>query len=330
MKDKGLYICDACGKKYSTKQNLKGHHIRQPLCLKWIKMNNKIKDGIDKIMEDKIYGNDKNFECPACHKIYSTNTNLNKHKKSSKICRKWIKYLEISPVLENDINIYEKHDMLQNEEIHNFSKYIPPIEFIKNKKNLIELRKNTKNLNLKWTNENNHHIDSDNYFLDINNSKYHKFIPSDPNEKKLIHIIWNIFLTDREEKITKKMLEKNKIKYIIAILPNKEIYDDNLKDINHIIMEYNKHEPTLDLELFDEQCHEIEKYRRNRDNILIFCNNGYQRSLPFLCHYLTRHHSDEVPNIEKAIDLILPHVDKENYSKNRNNFIESMNKLFLV
>lgn len=303
MKDNGLYICDACGKKYSTKQNLKGHHIRQPLCLKWIKMNNNIKDGIDKIMEDKIYGNDKNFECPACHKIYSTNTNLNKHKKSSKICRKWIKYLEISPVL-------------QNEEICNFSKYIPPIEF----------RKNTKNL--KFSDENNYHIDSNNYFLDTNNSKYHKFIPSDPNEKKLIHIIWNVFLTDREEKITKKILEKNKIKYIIAILPNKEIYDDNLKDINHIIMEYNKHEPTLDLELFDQQCHEIEKYRKNRDNILIFCNNGYQRSLPFLCHYLTRHHSDEVPNIEKAIDLILPHVDKENYSKNRNNFIESMNKLF--
>lgn len=305
MKDYGLYICDACGKKYTTKQNLKGHHIRQPLCVKWIKMNNGIKDSIDKIMEEKIYGNDKKFECPACHRIYSSNTNLNKHKKVSKICKKWIKYIEISPFLGKDIyNIYEKHDMLENEEIYNSTVYY----------NNIELKKNLKIVS----------------YIDNNYPKYHEFIPSDPNEMKLIHIIWNVFLTDREAKITKDMLEKNKIKYIIAILPNKEIYDDNLEDINHVIIEYNGHEPVLDLELFDKQCNEIEKYRRNRDNILIYCNNGYQRSLPFICHYLTGHHSDEVPNIEKAIDLILPNVDKENYSKNRNNYIESMNKLFSI
>jgi hypothetical protein len=40
-------------------------------------------------------------------------------------------------------------------------------------------------------------------------------------------------------------------------------------------------------------------------NVLVFCNNGYQRSIPFLVYYLTNYHSDEVPSIEKAVELIL-------------------------
>jgi len=44
-----------------------------------------------------------------------------------------------------------------------------------------------------------------------------------------------------------------------------------------------------------------------------------------MLHWLNRINS---PDTQKAIDTILPHVDKKNYSKNRGNYIESMIKLF--
>lgn len=154
---------------------------------------------------------------------------------------------------------------------------------------------------------------------------------------QLCHIIWNVFLIDKEFELTQEIIDENNIGYILAILPDadgqnaEQIYDEKIKvNVEHYIMKYEGHNLTLNTKVFDEQCVKIEEYRKERKNIFVFCNSGYQRSIPFLCHYLTKHHADEVPTIEKAIDLILPQVDKKNYATMRDKYIENMEKLFIV
>lgn len=150
-----------------------------------------------------------------------------------------------------------------------------------------------------------------------------------------VHIIWNVMLTD---KTFTKDATKFGIKYVVAILPKEEEYDtiESLKNIpfyynkpNHTVMTYDGHTMVLDLPKFDEVCRMIEECRQKRHNVLVFCNTGYQRSIPFLCYYLTQHHADEVPTLEQAIDIILPQVDKENYSAQRDEMIEKVTAIFV-
>uniref|UniRef100_A0A6C0H6B6 Uncharacterized protein n=1 Tax=viral metagenome TaxID=1070528 RepID=A0A6C0H6B6_9ZZZZ len=42
------------------------------------------------------------------------------------------------------------------------------------------------------------------------------------------------------------------------------------------------------------------------------------------------YHKDEIPSIEKAIDLILSNMDKENYMKIKDEVLLNMNKLLVV
>ena len=165
---------------------------------------------------------------------------------------------------------------------------------------------------------------------------------------KLCHIIWNLFVIDKpfvnktvpEDLIN--IVRENNIRYVIAILPGngaEERYATGLDTLSglgveHTIMMYEGHDTSLDIDAFDVQCKKIEMYRSTqleggaRCNIFVMCNSGYQRSLPFLCYYLTRYHPDEVPTIAAAVDLILPQVDRENYAAVRDQFVESINRLF--
>ena len=154
-----------------------------------------------------------------------------------------------------------------------------------------------------------------------------------------IHIIWNLLLTDKTVKLTPELIKENNIDHILAILPRKEIYDQmnpNLK-VNHSVIEYgNDHSENIPQEILD--IYQSEGQRINqiaqstatgqpRKNVLVYCNNGYQRSLPFLCYYLTKEHSDEAPNLEKAIDLILPQVDKEAFMNQKDLYLEKIKNL---
>jgi hypothetical protein len=93
-------------------------------------------------------------------------------------------------------------------------------------------------------------------------------------------------------------------------------------------MSYEGHTMDINPKQFDEQCNIIEEYRKTRDNVFIFCNNGYQRSIPFLTYYLCHHHADEIHSIEVAVDTILAQVDKKNYAKIRDTYVQSMHDLF--
>lgn len=289
--------CEACHKTYSTKQNLAMHYSRQPLCKIWI---DNINPDIKEVVESKINTkkDDKDTRCPACKKSFSNVSNVNKHIENNLTCKKWIAYQDL-----------KTHSRLFKEEYILFDKEIKPcneVQYIEEHGNSVLPGKIA--------------------YKSGANSIEESF---EAPKHKLCHIIWNVFLIDKETKVTQEILDENNIKYIIGILPDETIYNEKVKvNVAHSIMKYAGQNMTLDTRRFDEECKKIEEYRERRENVFVFCNNGYQRSIPFLCHYLIKHHRNEVPNVERAIDIILPQVDKENFAKLRRRFIQQVEELF--
>lgn len=246
--------CVACGKTFSNASNLKAHHIRQPLCKKWIDLL----PGATKNYIDEKFGKEDTCcekTCCVCSKQFSSVGNLNKHFASSVICNKWLKFTELDTLSHGD-----------------------------------------------------------------NKSVFHDFEPSKDNG--MCHIIWNILLTTKTSVVTKEMLREANVTYVLAILPT-----GSTCDIADCIMSYDGHTTDIDIDAFRKQCDVIEEHRARRENILLFCNNGYQRSIPFLCYYLTKFHPSEVPTIGHAVDLVLSQIDKENFASLRDGYTRNIESL---
>lgn len=147
-------------------------------------------------------------------------------------------------------------------------------------------------------------------------SEYEQMPPS-----KTYHIIWNILLADKEFVLTPKAIEAEKIDHIIAILPNKASFLElniEIQTTPFTVLEYgDTHESTVNVSPYKEAAAIIDSLARNRKNVLIFCNNGYQRSLPFIAFYLVNYHTNEVPTYEKAVDIILSQVDRAGFMEKR-------------
>jgi len=161
---------------------------------------------------------------------------------------------------------------------------------------------------------------------------YHEpVVPMPPS--KTFHIIWNLLLADKQLELTQETMDAENICHIVAILPHSaDFYELNTKisEFPHTVLEYgDSHTPAIDKEAFSLCGSFIDSLakKEGRRNVLVFCNNGYQRSIPFLVYYLTTFHADEVPTIEKALSIILSQVDKANYTKSLASSIESVKKL---
>ena len=147
------------------------------------------------------------------------------------------------------------------------------------------------------------------------------------------HIIWNLLLADKQLELTQEVLDTENICHIVAILPKKSDFlqlNDAIKEFPYTVLEYgDSHTTSIDKESFKMCGLFIDSVARKegRRNVLIFCNNGYQRSIPFLVYYLITFHSDEVPTIAKALSIILSEVDKTNYMEILIPTIESVTKL---
>ena len=157
-----------------------------------------------------------------------------------------------------------------------------------------------------------------------------------PPPSGAIHIIWNILLSDKEIALTPELIEQEKITHIVAILPSKNDFlklNTLIPSVKYSVIEYhNQHTTKVSKDDYNKIGKLVDDLARETNtgqyrNILIFCNNGYQRSLPFLVYYLTQFHPEEAPTIDKAIDMILPHVNKESYMAVREDTIKSMKEL---
>lgn len=158
-----------------------------------------------------------------------------------------------------------------------------------------------------------------------------------PPPSKVYHIIWNILLADKQFPLSTQSLQENQIGHVVAILPSREEFEKLAgKDIPATVIEYgDKHEPCIDRASYQAVGQFIDNLARaskneSERNVLVFCNNGYQRSIPFLVYYLTTFHIDECPSISRAIDLILPQVDKQNYMSLRQKTIDDITNILSI
>lgn len=277
--------------------------------------------------------------CLACNKEYKTSKNLNEHYENNKLCKKWIDILNqkretfdkklilniqsihtrVNPVITDECMCVSCHKSFSN--VGNLNKHINKSIICQKWKDYHTVQKREE-----------YSLEKDNLETDNRTFKFEplKFVD-------MHHIIWNVFITDKQTKLISTDITENKINHIIAIFPQKTIDDiDNIslfnilkdKKITYDIMKYNYNDENyVNIDEFEKMCKKIETYRKDRSNILLLCNNGYQRSIPFLCYYLVKYHKDEVSDIAAALDIILPQLDRENYLKTKEEFVESLKSL---
>jgi len=161
---------------------------------------------------------------------------------------------------------------------------------------------------------------------------FETFEPSKPTN--IHHLIWNIIITDKITTLTAEIIEQNKIKHILALLPHKKEFlelNQEIANFPYDVLEYGtSHDTNIDFELYDLYCKKIDEIAKNGDtirNVLVFCNNGYQRSTTFLVYYLINYHKNEFPNIALATEMILMILDRENFTKIKDGMIENITKL---
>jgi hypothetical protein len=169
------------------------------------------------------------------------------------------------------------------------------------------------------------------YHMYLNTHKLHSFEPVPSSQTH--HIIWNVLLADKLMPLTPETLLADNICHIISILPHESDFlklNQHIPECPYTVLAYgDQHIPTIDKQAFYECGTFIDSLAKskNRKNVLVFCNNGYQRSVPFLVYYLTTFHPDEVPTVERALSIILSQLDKEHYSELMPTMIENMTKL---
>lgn len=112
-------VCKACNKTFSSKKSLKLHEHRNPVCTKWLSIENpsiiKREDinFIDCIEDLKksvtiILSNEEVIQCKHCLHTFSNIGNLNKHYKKSIVCNyialdEFIKNINL---LQNNVDIF--------------------------------------------------------------------------------------------------------------------------------------------------------------------------------------------------------------------------------
>jgi hypothetical protein len=290
-----MYKCNACNKQYTSSYNLKLHLKRQPLCVEWNELNPTLKEYIDdKFGPLPMTDEDKkkiDTHCFICNTTFANIGNLNRHLENNTICRKWSMYKDLEPLstyIENKV-------MASGIEMFNID-------------DLGSSRDNACHTYL---------------------GMHYDYEPFEYPKYSICHIIWNVYLVDKimvSKPDFEQIVRENDIRYMIAILP--DLPDSNVPfDIDHSVMVYKGHDMEIDTKMFETQCNTIEEYRKKRENIVVYCNSGYQRSIPFLCYYLVKHHGDEVPTIERAIDIILPRIDQGNYDVLRKGMIKHIKLL---
>ena len=157
------------------------------------------------------------------------------------------------------------------------------------------------------------------------------FVPSPASN--IHHIIWNLVITDKLTELSQDVIDQNRIKHILAILPERDDFlqlNQGIPEFPYDVLAYGQaHTMDVDVATYDVYSKKIDEIARTSDirNVLVFCNNGYQRSIPFLVYYLTTYHGDEVPTIEKAVEIILSQVDKEHFMEIKDQMVENVTKL---
>jgi len=317
--NKGKFECISCSKKFSTQSNLNRHKRISIICDKWevyintdIITTKLIQNNYDN--NTTLHFNKGNFECISCSKKFSTQSNLNRHKRISIICDKWEAHLpKKASKLSTQKDTYNINNFSETQSIDDYYK--------KNEECSVLL--NTINYTI-----------------------------HEPSKDNLIHVIWNLFLCDKYQKIDQELIDRNGIGYIITILPYESDYityipdklttsnpklsweekDNTDNTLPHYTIEYlDTHDDTIDtklLTIYQDQSNRIEEVRKQKNrNIIILCNNGYQRSIPFICYYLLKYHPDEYSSLINVLQLVLGKVQGKPEPEYMDEYLKLLPKL---
>ena len=324
------YICNTCKcsfkHKIDTVNNMNSLNIISRRCSKCIIKDNSSNSNLDintDIIIPKLIQNNNDtiahfnkgkFECISCSKKFSTQSNLNRHKRISIICDKWEAHLpKKASKLSTQKDTYNINNFSETQSIDDYYK--------KNEECSVLL--NTINYTI-----------------------------HEPSKDNLIHVIWNLFLCDKYQKIDQELIDRNGIGYIITILPYESDYityipdklttsnpklsweekDNTDNTLPHYTIEYlDTHDDTIDtklLTIYQDQSNRIEEVRKQKNrNIIILCNNGYQRSIPFICYYLLKYHPDEYSSLINVLQLVLGKVQGKPEPEYMDEYLKLLPKL---
>jgi hypothetical protein len=291
-------------------------------------------------MTGHLHQHHHHHRCVACDKTYSTKHSLAKHWTRQPLCKSWI---ELRPGnLADAGNLPSRH--VEGGSAACRGKWAAPSVYQ-------ELCEHAAV-----------HDDQEQQEQQEQHSQQQRYASVPPRASAepdpLVHILWNLFLTDkisvlsRGVELLRRAVEDNNIRHIVAILPeddtgtdtsavtsaldavccndddaNGEPHTSSPSSCSYHVLRYAGHDERTATAAFDEQCRVIERHRARRENVLLFCNSGYQRSLPFLCYFLTRHHADEAPDVGRAVDLVLPYVDRTRFSELRDGYVASVTRI---
>jgi hypothetical protein len=143
-------------------------------------------------------------------------------------------------------------------------------------------------------------------------SGFAKFTPTEVSTASFYWIDWNVYVTDKFIPLTERNLQTYNIGHIIAILPSK----DELSSIittgttPYTLLAYGAtHDEKLPIDDYERLGTMIREMRNNNKlvkgkNVLVFCNNGFQRSLPFLVYVLLNFQRQQYPRYQKVWDVL--------------------------
>ena len=269
--------------------------------------------------------------CDACNKSYTTVSNLNKHLRRQPLCERWMR---LRPGLKDYVeDAFEVQQQYTDQDTE--GEDAPPrpscptcSTSFANAGNLTRHMQASGSICAKWAMYSQ---------LEPISMWYARFEPPGENAGKMMHIIWNVFLVDKDLVSSEdfaKVVKEERIAHVVGII--KADFEPRLAEIatacgiGHTAVVYKGNSvDSIDRTAYDVVCDVIDGYRAppDRRNVVVFCNSGYQRSIPLLAYYLLNRHSDECPDVERSIDLILPQVDRANYAKERGNYIDVVRKL---
>ena len=254
------------------------------------------------------------LECGACNKKYSSAYNLSCHHVRQPMCKAW---LELKPGIKDYVDDQFNLPMSDEDVALLDTKCFICGKVFANVGNL-NRHMDTSVMCSKWAMY--RRLQPLGFYMaNARNGAEADVPPASAGPMQPIHILWNLYLGDKSLLHT---YAREDYPHVVSILPEGVT---PLTESN--VLRYHAHEPRIDAAAFDTQCERIEEMRAARKNVLLYCNSGYQRSIPFICYYLTRFHPDEAPTVERAVDLVLPQVDRANYHKVRDGFVRSVTAL---
>jgi hypothetical protein len=138
----------------------------------------------------------------------------------------------------------------------------------------------------------------------------------DPRASSVRHVIWNVLLADKSAPPSPQAVAALNIALVVAIVPRADAVPALPPGPELLVLAYgDEHEPVLSadtLAAWDAAGARVDALARAtpapgatcRPHALVFCNAGFQRSVPFLVRYLTRFHAEEAPTVGAALDLV--------------------------